>query len=60
MEIARVSTHGLAEVATRASPKRKGVMIRSRRQNFASLPQALRRNAENTYGNLSVTMLSCA
>src|SRR2546430_989276 len=34
-------------------------MIRSRRQNFASLPQALSSDSENTHWNLSATMLSC-
>src|SRR5256885_9782986 len=49
----------LAHVAVRANPKRNGVMIRSRRQNFASLPQALSSDSENTHWNLSATMLSC-
>src|SRR6266702_5394568 len=34
-------------------------MIRSRRQNFASLPQALSSDSANTHWNLSATMLSC-
>src|SRR2546427_9122841 len=34
-------------------------MIRSRRQNFASLPQALSSDSENTHWNLSSTKLSC-
>src|SRR5437763_1299769 len=34
-------------------------MIRSRRQNFASLPLALSSASENTHWNLSATMLSC-
>src|SRR4029434_4579894 len=34
-------------------------MIRSRRQNWASLPQALSRDAANTHWHLSATMLSC-
>src|SRR6266581_9160993 len=35
------------------------VMIRPRRQNFASLPQALSSDSANTHWNLSATMLSC-
>src|SRR5213594_3723854 len=34
-------------------------MIRSRRQNFAYLPQALSSDSANTHWNLSATMLSC-
>src|SRR5947209_35823 len=49
----------LAHVAVRANPKRNGVMIRSRRHNFASLPLALSSASENTHWNLSATMLSC-
>src|SRR5712691_5274762 len=56
---ATVSTGWLAQVAVRARPKRNGVMMRWRRQNFASVPQALSRGSENTHWNLSATMLSC-
>src|SRR5437763_6244357 len=49
----------LAHVAVRANPKRNGVMIRSRRHNFASLPLALSSASENPHWNLSATMLSC-
>src|SRR6266545_7468114 len=45
---ANVSTGGRAQVAVRARPKRHGVMMRCRRQNFASVPQALSRGSENT------------
>src|SRR2546426_3897570 len=56
---ARVSTRWLAQVAVSARPKRNGVMVRMRRQNFASVPQALSNDSENTHWNLSATMLSC-
>src|SRR6266576_6821577 len=56
---ANVSTGWLAQVAVSARPKRNGVMMRWRRQNFASVPQALSRGSENTHWNLSATMLSC-
>ena len=56
---AHVSTGWLAQVAVSAKPKRNGVMRRCRRQNFASVPQALSSGAENTHGNVSATMLSC-
>src|SRR3989442_14649397 len=56
---ANVSTGWLAQVAVRARPKRNGVMMRCRRQNFTSVPQALSRGSENTHWNLSATMLSC-
>src|SRR5712692_9648877 len=56
---ANVSTGWLAQVAVRARPKRNGVMMRCRRQNFVSVPQALSRGSENTHWNLSATMLSC-
>jgi len=56
---AHVSTGWLAQVAVSAKPKRNGVMRRWRRQNFASVPQALSSGAENTHGNVSATMLSC-
>src|SRR6266571_4774015 len=56
---ATVSTRWLAQVAVSARPKRNGVMMRCRRQNFASVPQALSRGSENTHGNLSATMRSC-
>src|SRR5256885_6046630 len=56
---ANVSTSWLAQVAVRARPKRNGVRMRCRRQNFASVPQALSRGSENTHWNLSATMLSC-
>src|SRR5437588_2282066 len=56
---ANVSTGWLAQVAVRARPKRDGVMMRCRRQNFTSVPQALSRGSENTHWNLSATMLSC-
>src|SRR6266699_5246882 len=56
---ANVSTGWLAQVAVRARPKRNGVMMRCRRQNFAALPQVLSRGSENTHWNLSATMLSC-
>jgi hypothetical protein len=44
---ANVATDWLAQVAVRARPKRNGVMMRWRRQNFASVPQALSRGSEN-------------
>src|SRR2546428_1456415 len=56
---ANVSTDWLAQVAVSAKPKRNGVMMRCRRQNFSSVPQALSRGSENTHWNLSATMLSC-
>src|SRR5215831_8190160 len=56
---ANVSTGWLAQVAVRAKPKRNGVMMRCRRQNFTSVPQALSRGSANTHWNLSATMLSC-
>src|SRR5216684_271041 len=56
---ANVSTGWLAQVAVSAKPKRNGVMMRCRRQNFVSVPQALSRGSENTHWNLSATMLSC-
>src|SRR2546425_3271296 len=56
---ANVSTDWLAQVAVSARPKRNGVMMRCRRQNFSSVPQALSRGSENTHWNLSATMLSC-
>src|SRR5438067_6893722 len=56
---ARVSTRWLAQVAVSARPKRNGVMVRWRRQNFVSLPQVLSSVSENTHWNLSATMLSC-
>ncbi len=56
---ANVSTGWLAQVAVRARPKRNGVMMRCRRQNFASVPQALSRGSENTHWNLSATMRIC-
>src|ERR1700730_5865504 len=56
---ANVSTGWLAQVAVSARPKRNGVMMRCRRQNFASVPQVLSRGSENTHWNLSATMLSC-
>src|SRR6266536_5949977 len=56
---ANVSTGWRAQVAVRARPKRHGVMMRCRRQNFASVPQALSRGSENTHWNLSATMRSC-
>src|SRR2546428_5178636 len=56
---ANVSTGWLAQVAVSAKPKRNGVMMRCRRQNFSSVPQALSRGSENTHWNLSATMLSC-
>src|ERR1700682_569516 len=56
---ANVSTGWLAQVAVSARPKRNGVMMRGRRQNFASVPQALSRGSENTHWNFSATMLSC-
>src|SRR2546423_11128914 len=56
---ANVSTGWLAQVAVRARPKRNGVRMRCRRQNFASVPQALSRDSENTHWNLSAAMLSC-
>src|SRR2546425_663966 len=56
---ANVSTDWLAQVAVSARPKRNGVMMRCRRQNFTSVPQALSRGSENTHWNLSATMLSC-
>src|SRR5215471_8226183 len=34
-------------------------MMRCRRQNFTSVPQALSRGSANTHWNLSATMLSC-
>src|SRR5207244_6760468 len=43
---ANVSTRWLAQVAVSARPKRNGVMMRCRRQNFASVPQALSRGSE--------------
>src|SRR2546428_11479297 len=55
----RVSTDWLAQVAVSARPKRNGVMMRCRRQNFSSVPQALSRGSENTHWNLSATRLSC-
>ena len=45
--------------AVSARPKRNGVMVRIRRQNLASVPQALSNDSENTHWNLSATMLSC-
>src|SRR5256885_5199674 len=56
---ARVSTRWLAQVAVSTRPKRNGVMVRWRRQNFVSLPQVLSSVSENTHWNLSATMLSC-
>src|SRR5438874_132033 len=56
---ANVSMGWLAQVAVSARPKRNGVMIRWRRQNFASVPQALSRDSENTHWNLSAAMLRC-
>src|SRR5437870_12940291 len=56
---ANVSTGWLAQVAVSARPKRNGVMMRWRRQNFSFVPQALSRGSENTHWNLSATMLSC-
>src|SRR6266568_3554408 len=56
---ARVSTRWLAQVAVSAKPNRNGVMVRWRRQNFTSLPQAFSSDSENTHWNLSATMLSC-
>src|SRR5215475_12303669 len=56
---ANVSTGWLAHVVVRAKPKRNGVMMRWRRQNFTSVPQALSRDSENTHWNLSAIMLSC-
>src|SRR3989442_376647 len=56
---ANVSTDWLAQVAVSARPKRNGVMMRCRRQNFSSVPQALSRGSENTHWNLSATRLSC-
>src|SRR2546428_3929303 len=56
---ANVSTGWLAQVAVSARPRRNGVMMRWRRQNFTSVPQALSRGSENTHWNLSATMLSC-
>src|SRR4030095_2284267 len=56
---ARVSTRWLAQVAVSARPKRNGVMVRWRRQNFVSLPQVLSSVSENTHWNFSATMLSC-
>src|SRR2546427_7734688 len=50
---ATVSTRWLAQVAVSARPKRNGVMVRMRRQNFASVPQALSNDSENTHWNLS-------
>jgi hypothetical protein len=47
------------QVAVSARPKRNGVMVRMRRQNFAAVPQALSRASENTQWNLSATMRSC-
>src|SRR6266545_5709350 len=44
---ANVSTGWRAQVAVRARPKRHGVMMRCRRQNFASVPQALSRGSED-------------
>src|SRR6266851_7513720 len=56
---ANVSMRWLAQVAVSAKPKRNGVMMRWRRQNFPSVPQALSRGSEHTHWNLSATMRSC-
>src|SRR5713101_6294920 len=56
---ANVSMRWLAQVAVSAKPKRNGVMMRWRRQNFPSVPQALSRGSEHTHWNLSAIMRSC-
>src|SRR5712691_7625266 len=50
---AMVSTRWLAQVAVSARPKRKGVMMRWRRQNFPSLPQALQRFGKHPWELIS-------